>query len=448
MVLAFIVAIGLLVTVHEFGHYWVARKMGVKVLRFSIGFGKPLYTWRLGPDNTEYVIAMIPLGGYVKMADEREAEVATEDLPRAFNRQSVYKRFAIVFAGPLFNFIFAVVAYWLMFVIGVNGITPRIGEVIEGSPAMLAGIQPATKIIRVQGRDTPTWETVLFAILDEVVGDGVINITVMDDNQQTTDHQIRLSNPNEVLNKRNILKSIGFRPFRPPIPAIIGKLTTGERAEAAGLRPGDSLLSADGTNIDDWSQWVEFVRQRPEQEIRLQIQRQQQKITLRITPKSIKDSKNNSIGFIGAANQRPAGRPKGYFAVLQYSPFKAIGQALDKTWRVSLLTVRVLGKMLVGDASVKNISGPISIAQYAGYSAAIGMGQYLAFLAIVSISLGILNLLPVPLLDGGHLMYYAVEMVKGSPVSEAVQMFGQRIGIALLGALMILAIYNDIVRLL
>ncbi|ALP53115.1 RIP metalloprotease RseP [Candidatus Tenderia electrophaga] len=438
----FIVALGILVTVHEFGHFWVARKAGVKVLRFSVGFGKPLWSKTAGPDQIEYVIAAIPLGGYVRMLDEREGEVAPHELHRAFNRQPLGKRFAVVLAGPLFNFILAIIAYWLIFVLGVTGMKPIVGTVAEDSIAAQGGMQAGDRIVAVGGRETPTWSVVVVSMLEHALDSGEVVMRVAPaQSDAETQRVIRFDKIPEDLNRGGLLDFIGIRPYRPLIPALIGKLAPNGAAERAGLEVGDRVVAADGEAIKDWEQWVDYVRARPEQTINVGVERDGERINLDLTPARVE----GDVGKIGAG-VRLQELPEELKSEVRYGPAEALLSATVKTWDMSILTLRMLGKMVTGDVSLSNLSGPLSIARYAGYSASAGFVSFLTFLAVVSISLGVLNLLPVPMLDGGHLMYYIVEFFKGSPVSDAAQITGQKIGIALLLGMMLLAFYNDILR--
>ncbi|MEW6352938.1 MAG: RIP metalloprotease RseP [Pseudomonadota bacterium] len=446
-IIFFIVTLGLLITVHEFGHYWVARKMGVKVLRFSIGFGKILWSRRAGPDNTEYAVAALPLGGYVKMLDEQEGAVPQAELPRAFNRQKLAARSAIVFAGPLFNFLFAILAYWLMFVVGVQGLKPLVGEVTEGSIAAQAGLRSGDEIVAVDRQPTPTWEAAVFALIDKVLEREPVTLTVRDQEQVEHTVTLDLADSPAGLDRGNVLENLGLRPLRPTLAPVIGQLEGGGAAERAGLAVGDRIVAADGQPFDDWNAWAAYVREHAGQVMRVEVERAGRTIGLELRPAPHTTPDGAVIGRIGAAPAIPQALPETMFTELRYGPVAALGQAFAQSWEVAALTVNMLGKMVIGQAALDNVSGPISIAQFAGDSASDGLAPFLRFLAIVSISLGILNLLPVPLLDGGHLMYYLIEAVKGSPVSAKAQMIGQQLGIIMLLGLTILAFYNDLVRL-
>ena len=444
---AFIVAIGVLVTVHEFGHFWVARRLGIKVLRFSIGFGKPLWKKTFGKDKTELVIAALPLGGYVKMLDEREGEVAAAELPRAFNRQPVKTRIAIVVAGPAFNFLFAILVYWAMFVTGVPGLKPLVGEVTPASYAAEAGILSGDEILAVAGKPTVTWEATVLALLDASLdGLDTVAVVVRDADGQERHLQVHFDTPDELLKKGGVLKNFGVSPWQPL--AVIESLVAGGAGERAGLLPGDQVVVADDVAVSSWGQWVEIVRERPDQNIAVEVLRAGAAVRLTVRPDTVTD-KGREIGRIGAYVQLPDdGQRATMRVVVRHGLLRAIPAALHKTWEMTTLTLRTLWKMVTGRASIENLSGPITIAQYAGQSAAIGLVAFLGFLGIVSVSLGVLNLLPVPVLDGGHLLFYLVELVTGHPVTEAVQLAGQKIGIVLLLGLMSLAFYNDLIRLL
>jgi len=438
-----------LVTVHEFGHFWVARKLGVKVLRFSIGFGKPLWLRRAGADQTEYVIAAIPFGGYVKMLDEREGEVDPQELERSFNRKSVWRRIAIVAAGPAFNFLFAILAYYLIFMAGVSGVKPVIGEVSVSGPAYAAGIQQGDLILAVNGVETATWERARFAMLEESVGATQIVLRVQGPDLQIREHVIDISNL-ALLEKDQIdlMRDLGLSDWRPQVPPIISEVLPDGAAAAAGVLAEDHILSLDGVDIRSAQQWVDLIRDNPETPMSLRVLRDAQPVTLTITPRSRSEA-GETYGYIGVRNriEVPDEVRRQMLVTERFGPLEGLGQALDKTWRMSWLTLRMLAKLVTGEASVRNLSGPITIAHYAGVSASIGLEPFLGFLAIISISLGVLNLLPVPMLDGGHLFYYLVEICKGSPVSEFTEIIGQKIGITLLFCLMSIALYNDLLRL-
>ncbi len=445
-VLAFIVAIGLLVVVHEFGHFWVARLSGVKILRFSVGFGKPLWGRRLGRDETEFVVAAVPLGGSVKMLDEREGPVPLAEAHREFNRQPLAARAAIVLAGPMFNLLFAVLAYWAIFVIGVMGLRPLIGEVTADSIAARAGLKGGDEIVAVEGRPTPTWEAVVYAGIPEVLDSGLLSVTVRAKQGAERDITLDLAALGvDDLNRGNLLERLGIRQYRPTLPPVIGELMPGEVAEKSGLKPGDVVLEADGVAIESWERWVEYVQARPGRAIRVEVRRGTEDLTLTVTPAPHKTG-DRVIGRIGAGPQPPADMDRELFAVERYGVFEGLVRGVEKTWEMSAFTLKMFGKMLAGQASVQNLSGPLSIAQFAGQSASLGVVPFLQFLGIVSVSLAVLNLLPIPLLDGGHLLYYLIEFVSRRPVSVGMQQIAQQVGMVILAGLMIIAIYNDIVR--
>lgn len=443
--LAFLVAISVLVAVHEFGHFWVARRLGVKVLRFSIGFGRPIYLRRFGPDRTEFAVAAIPLGGYVKMLDEREGPVAAEEAHRAFNRKSPAVRSAIAVAGPLFNFIFAVFAYWVMYGSGVPGIKPVVDTVQPGSYAASAGFEHDDEVVAIDGRVTPTWDDVTVELLKAALDDSKVALQVRRPDGASRALVLDFGEAPGVLDKGGLLGNLGIVPRHEQAIPVIDRVIEGGAAADAGLRPGDRIVSADNQPIEGWDDWVLYVRARPGQSIETHVLRDDLPTVLKIVPRAVEQD-GKTIGQIGATVRQPDASSDPLRTTVRYAPLEAGVMAFSKTWEVSALTLRTLWGMISGRASVENISGPISIAQYAGYSAQVGFSSFLKFLAIVSISLGVLNLLPVPVLDGGHLLYYTFEWLTGRPLSDAAQAVGMRIGIAVLLVLMGLAFYNDISR--
>ena len=441
--LFFILALGILITFHEFGHYWVARKCGVKILRFSIGFGRPLWQRRYGADETEFVVAALPLGGYVKMLDEREAPVTESELPRAFNRQPLGQRLAIVLAGPLFNFLFAILAYWVIYLAGVTGLKPVIGAVEPGSLAAAAGLRAHDEISAVDGQRTSTWTMVLEAMISRVVAGQSLELSVLA--REGGERSVVLETGSlaiDDLADKDLLAHAGITPRR--LPAIVGEVQPGGAGDRAGLKSGDHILAIDEDEITDWFSLVRFIQAHPGQALRVTLERQGETRTLELRPDTRQAEDNKVIGFIGVGNQVQ----DHLIGSESYTLLPALIKALDRTWDMSLLTLRMLKKIITGEASLKNLSGPVSIAQYAGITAQSGMLEFLKFLGIVSVSLAVLNLLPIPLLDGGHVMYYLIEWLRGRPVSESAQLVGQQVGLVLLLGLMVLVIYNDLVRLL
>ena len=448
-IIAFVVALGVLVTVHEFGHFWVARTLGVKVLTFSVGFGRPLWSRRPPGGETEYVVATIPLGGYVKMLDESEGEVAEHERHRAFSRKPLSTRVAIVVAGPAFNFLFAVLAYWSMYMIGVEGLRPVVDETVPGSVAAQAGFRPGDEMASVQGEEVETWQSAVQAIITASLDDERIGVEVVDTAQRRRERVIDLG-PIVVddLTRGRFFDRIGLVPARPVLPAVIGALEAGRPAERDGFRPGDRVIRAAGEEVESWSDWVRVVREHPGDTFVVVVERDGTRVTFPLTPDVEQAADGSRFGRIGAAVSRPEGLVDRYFVTVRHDPWSALVRGVVKTGEISALTLRMIWKMLLLEVSLENLSGPIGIAEYAGASAQFGLSRFLEFLGIVSVSLGILNLLPIPLLDGGHLLYYAVEFFRGRPVSETSRFVGQRLGIALLVGLMGLALYNDLARLL
>lgn len=443
---ALIVTLGILITVHEYGHFWVARKLGVKVLRFSVGFGKPLWKKIGKVDNTEFVVAAIPLGGYVKMLDEREGDVSEIDLPRAFNRQSVWARIAIVLAGPAFNFIFAIVAFSIMYMIGVGGTRPMLGEIPVDSPAYVAGFKQGDEIVAVGEVPTSTQVRVMVELLDQGSVNAESIITVIDAEGRTRERVLDVTSLAMAGRDVRPFESLGLLPQRIHFPAVIDQLEKGGAGELAGLKPGDKVIAVDGEQVKDWQHWAAYVRERAGRSIDVTIERSGQELTLAMVPGTV-ETEEGPAGRIGALGRVPDDILASVRVVDRYGPIESVKAAVAKTWNDSLMLLRWLGRMVTGKASLENLSGPITIAQFAGQTANIGGMAFLNFLAAISISLGVLNLLPIPMLDGGHFLYYLVELVKGSPVSDAVQELGMRFGITALFLLMGLAFFNDISRL-
>jgi regulator of sigma E protease len=438
---AFIVALGLLIVVHEFGHYLVARWCGVKVLRFSVGFGQPLLRRRLGPDRTEWVIAAFPLGGYVKMLDEREGDVSPAEAHRAFNRKSVYQRFAIVLAGPAANFLLAIALYWILFLHGVLDLKPVVGPPPAGTPAAAAQIAPGDTIAGIDGETVRTWQDVRWVLLERAVGRERIAIELRSPSGEMRVGELDLSTIHADDLAGDFLHKIGLVRFS---PAVVGKVREDSAAARAGLQPGDVVIAADGTPVRSFEELVQVVMPKAGVPITLTVRRGSHEFTGTVIPDPATEG-GKTIGRIGV--ERDLSVLEQQTVLVQYGPVAAIAEAAQKTWDVSVLSLRMLGKMIVGQVSLRNLSGPITIADYAGQTAQMGWLPYVSFIALISISLGVLNLLPVPVLDGGHLMYYIVEIIKGRPVSDRAMEIGQRVGMVVLFTLMAFAIYNDIHRL-
>lgn len=445
--LAFIAAIAILVVIHEMGHYWVARLCGVKVLRFSVGFGRAIYTKRFANSETDWVISAIPLGGYVKMLDEREGEVATHELHLAFNRQPVLQRMAIVVAGPLANLLLAILLFWALFIYGVPSLKPVLGKVLPNTPAASAFLQEQETIVSINEQAIPSWEQVSWVLLDLALqGATEARIEARTAQGDLVRHVLNLKALTPDNMDENFLHSLGLQPYQPLVRPVIGKLVEGGVAQRAGLLPNDKILRVDSQKIQDWKDLVGAVRGHPGQLLQLEIERSGTLRVLNLTPEATSEA-NITVGKIGAAPYIDRREFDALLTKVHYAPLAAFGHAVRKTWEIAKVSLKSLGKMVIGEMSLKNLSGPITIADYAGQSAQMGVVAYLSFLALVSISLGVLNLLPIPLLDGGHLLYYTVELIKGSPMSEKAWEAGQKIGIALLVTLMALALFNDFSRL-
>jgi regulator of sigma E protease len=445
-VLAFIIALGVLIVVHEYGHYLVARLCGVKVLRFSVGFGRPLATWRVGRDRTEWVIAAVPFGGYVKMLDEREAPVRAEEAHRAFNRQGVLRRFLIVIAGPAFNFLFAVAVYAGLYMTGLPEARPLLGKPPEASLAQAAGVRRGDLVRAIDGETISTWQELRWRVLQAALQREALTLEVLDERDHISQRALDLSGFPADQVESDVLERIGLRLFRPDLDPVLGQVVAGSAAQEAGLEPGDRITHIDGRPVATWNDLVREVRSRPGVPARLAVRRGGRTLTLEVTPQAV-TAGGQRIGRIGAAPAIPPSHAERILVEVRYGPLASFRHAVAKTWDISFFSLRMLGKMLLGEVSWKNLSGPVTIADFAGQSAQLGWIPYVTFLALISISLGVLNLLPIPPLDGGHLMFFLVEMLKGSPASERLVEFGQRVGIALLLMLMAFAFYNDLTRL-
>jgi len=443
---AFGFALGVLIVFHELGHYLVARWCDVKVLRFSLGFGRALVTWRLGRDRTEWVIAAFPLGGYVKMLDEREGDVAQSELSRTFNRKSVFRRILIVLAGPAANFLLAILLYWVVFVSGVPGIKPVIGAVAPGSPAAQAELASGDVIVKVGPHPVATWQDARWSLLKYAVDRTPVQLEVHNLRGEIAWRNLNLSSLTPEALDGDFLRALGFSRLQPPMAPVIGKLIAGGAGERDGLKVGDVVVSIDGVSVERWDQLVSVVSSSPEKRLVFEVRRGEGVQDLIVTPDPVVE-KNNRIGRLGVSPQIDRKAMEKYVVDVRYGLWESLPKALDRTWDTSIFSLQMLGKMLLGEVSLKNLSGPITIADYAGQSAQVGWVSYLVFLALISISLGVLNLLPIPLLDGGHLMYYMFEIVKGSPLSDKTLSISQQFGMGLLLALMVFALYNDITRL-
>jgi regulator of sigma E protease len=446
-IVAFIVALGVLIVVHEYGHYIIARLCGVKVLRFSVGFGRALALWRLGADRTEWVIAAIPFGGYVKMLDEREGPVAPAELGRAFNRQSVWKRFAIVVAGPLSNFAFAVLVYAGLFMYGLPEARPVLGTAAPNTLAAAAGVRAGDTVRAIDGEPITTWQELRWRVLQAALQREPVKLETIDERGHITVATLDLRAFPAAEVESDVLERVGLRLYRPALPPVLGQIVTGGAAERAGLGPGDRILRVDATPIDTWETFVNAVRAHPGTPMALTVERAGAARGVEVVPDAV-SANGVRIGRIGAGPRQPEGYAEKLLIRVQYGPLASLGRALAKTWDISVFSLKMLGKMLIGEVSWRHLSGPVTIADYAGQSASLGWISYLTFLALISISLGVLNLLPIPLLDGGHLMYYAIEITKGRPVSERFMELGQRVGLALLLVMMAFAFYNDLNRLI
>ncbi|AHC34053.1 RIP metalloprotease RseP [Pseudomonas fluorescens] len=445
MIVGTLVALGVLVTFHEFGHFWVARRCGVKVLRFSVGFGMPLLRWH-DRRGTEFVIAAIPLGGYVKMLDEREGEVPADQLDQSFNRKTVRQRIAIVAAGPIANFLLAMVFFWVLAMLGSEQIRPVIGAVESDSIAAKAGLVAGQEIVSIDGEPTTGWGAVNLQLVRRLGESGTVKVVVREqDSTAESPRELALDHWLKGADEPDPIKSLGIRPWRPALPPVLAELDPKGPAQAAGLKTGDRLLALDGQALGEWQQVVDLVRVRPDTKIVLKIERDGAQIDVPVTL-AVRGEAKAAGGYLGAGVKSPDWPPS-MVREVSFGPVAAIGEGAKRTWTMSVLTLESLKKMLFGELSVKNLSGPITIAKVAGASAQSGVADFLNFLAYLSISLGVLNLLPIPVLDGGHLLFYLVEWARGRPLSDRVQGWGIQIGISLVVGVMLLALVNDLGRL-
>ncbi len=443
---AFLLALGVLVVVHEMGHYLAARACNVKVLRFAFGFGKVLMMRRFGRDGTEWAVSAFPLGGYVKMLDEREAEVSVDELPRAFNRQSVGRRAFIVAAGPAANFLLAILLYWLLFMHGIAELKPRLGPPPADTPAAMAGIREGETVRAVNGKGIVTWQQLRWEVIGRALDKEPLQLEVIGLKNEITIRHLESKIVNLEDLETDQLRALGLVLFRPRLPAVVGSVQPNSAAELAEFKEGDRVLSIDGKSITLWAELASVARNSPGRQLRVQIERAGRQMDLIAIPRVVEEG-SHRFGRLGLMAKEGVGEAFEMTTIVTYGPVESIHRAMEQTWDTSILSLRMIGRMLTGELSWKNLSGPVTIADYAGQSARLGPTYYLRFLALISISLGVLNLLPVPVLDGGHLMYYLVEFIKGGPVSERALEIGQQIGFALLALLMAFAFYNDINRL-
>lgn len=456
-VIALIVTLGILVTFHEFGHFWVARRCGVKVLRFSIGFGKAAKTW-VGKDGVEYVIAPIPLGGYVRMLGQEDTSVVNpEDVPSDQREQSLackplWQRMAIVAAGPLANFLLAIAVFWLINLIyGSNGYAPVVNSVMPDSLAHQAGLRSGDEILAVDGHETPIWQQVNIQMLGRMGETGNLHLSVTDSSLASNgvrELYIPIQSWLGDTTEPDPLTDLGIIDIQ--LPAIISELVPNGRAETGGMLPGDEVMAVDGVPVSGWTHWVRIIRANPELDLRVVVKRQGREQELLLRP-ALATTATGPVGSIGAYVQQASLAdllPPDARREVRYNPISALLPAVQETWDKSLFVLSSVKKMIVGLISVKNINGPLTIAQVAGETASYGLQVYLGFLALLSISLGVMNLLPIPVLDGGHLLYYLIEAVTRRPVPERVQAWGLQVGLILISGIMVLALYNDVTRLL
>lgn len=443
---AFALALGVLIVVHELGHFIVARLCGIKVLRFSVGFGRPLLIKRYGADNTEWAISAFPLGGYVKMLDEREGPVDSQDLARAFNRQPVWKRILVVVAGPLANLLLAILLYWLIFMQGMEELRPVLAAPPTATAAAVADVQDGETVRSVNGRPVATWQEMRWELLQVAIERTPVILEVINPRQEISIRRLDIGNLTEGDYESDLTSSLGLKPFRPPLKPIVGVVKSDSAAERAGLRPGDEFVTIDGRTVRAWGEVSTLIRQSPGILLDIELRREGGLLRLQATPSSV-DEGGRNIGRMGIQVKDDPALRQAMMITVRYGAGAALVKATSQTWDTSIFSVKMIGRMIAGEVSWKNLSGPVTIADYAGQSARLGWSYYLKFLALISISLGVLNLLPIPILDGGHLLYYIAEIIKGGPLSERIMEIGQQIGLFLLLMLMAFAFYNDINRL-
>ncbi|MBP5986881.1 MAG: RIP metalloprotease RseP [Azonexus sp.] len=443
---AFAVVLGVLIVVHELGHYLAARWCGVKVLRFSVGFGRILWKKEFGKDRTEWALSAFPLGGYVKMLDEREGEVAAAEAGRAFNRQGVGKRSIIVAAGPLANFALAIALYWAVFMVGSQELLPIFGTPPEGTPAAMAAVQNGEQVRRVDGQSVATWNELRWVLMQKAVEQESVELEMIDARGEISIRRLYLAAAGEQGWEGDALERLGVRFYRPDMPPVIGKLVAGGPGAKAGLQVGDLVLAVDGEPVATWMAFVAKVREAAGRSLRLEVDRGGVNATVDVFSEAISES-GRKVGKIGVAVAETEASKRDVRTFVRYGFVEAGRRALVETWDKSVFSLVMMGKMLTGEVSWKNLSGPVTIADYAGQSARLGLDYYLKFMALVSISLGVLNLLPIPVLDGGHLLYHMIEVVRRRPLSERAMEIGQQVGMSILFALMAFAFFNDLTRL-
>lgn len=445
IIVAAIFLLGPLIAIHEFGHYWVARKLGVKVLVYSIGFGPTLLKWTSKKSGIQYQLSALPLGGYVKMLDEREGEVSEAERDQAFNRQAPWKRIAIVAAGPLVNLLFAVLLFWILFLPEQTQLNTRVGKVLPNTPAATQ-MQVGDKITAIDGQSTDTWEKLNYALVNRVGETGQINVQFLRGDEQKN---VALPIQDFIKNQsQSPMEVLGFLPYHPPVAAVIGELNSDGAAIRQGMQVGDKIVVIDGVKMNDSYDVIRLVQQSPEKMLNIDVLRKGQLVHLQVMPQGQRDDMGQVKGMLGIKmKQEKLTIPAEYKQIIQYNPAEALGIAVEKTGQLSTMILNSMVKMVRGMIGLENLSGPITIAKVAGQSAEMGWQTFISFMALMSVSLGILNLLPIPMLDGGHLVYYIIEAIRGKPVSENIQIIGLKIGMVLLGSMMLLAIFNDFMRL-